>query len=294
MTDGSWLFQLFVLINCCILQTYSFGIKEIPTTMNNRTRNNALHFISGDNGHHSTTSSTTSNSIRIRKMPTFYEDGSAGGSSLKSTISSNTDTALTRIPPPLLHKRNQRKQGGGRMTEEKSSSSPTSSRDNNTNIGLSDFLESTRALIIDAAIIKVLNRRSTQVVTLVDIGWLKTHEEVLVDRVTNLKKAIEGWNEYRMPLLVDVQSGAILDGHHRYHVGRELGLTKLPVVLVDYLEDDTIDVDVWPECGIDCLSKEDVINMSLSDKVFPPKTSKHGFVSEMNPINIPLTHLMTK
>ena len=180
------------------------------------------------------------------------------------------------------------------MTEEKSSSSPTSSRDNNTNIGLSDFLESTRALIIDAAIIKVLNRRSTQVVTLVDIGWLKTHEEVLVDRVTNLKKAIEGWNEYRMPLLVDVQSGAILDGHHRYHVGRELGLTKLPVVLVDYLEDDTIDVDVWPECGIDCLSKEDVINMSLSDKVFPPKTSKHGFVSEMNPINIPLTHLMTK
>lgn len=135
-------------------------------------------------------------------------------------------------------------------------------------------------------------RENVQEVTLVDIGWLKTHEEVIVDRVKNLKEAIKEWNEYRMPLLVDSQSGAILDGHHRYHVGRQLGLSRLPVVLVDYLDDDSIDVDVWPECGLDCLSKEDVIEMSLSKNVFPPKTSKHGFVNEMSPINIPLAQLI--
>ncbi len=170
--------------------------------------------------------------------------------------------------------------------------------------GLTYFLQITCARFIDKlqvageadsitmdndAFVKLKSRE--QLVSLVDINWLKTHEEVLSDRVVNLKNAIEEWDEYRMPLLVDRKSGAILDGHHRYHVGRMLGLSRLPVVLVDYLEDDTIDVDVWPECGLDCLSKEDVIQMSLSDKVYPPKTSKHGFVADMEPINIPLWKL---
>jgi len=163
--------------------------------------------------------------------------------------------------------------------------------------GLTYFLQITCARFIDKLQVAGETESITtydteqQLVSLVDINWLKTHEEVLVDRVANLKKAIEEWEEYRMPLLVDRKSGAILDGHHRYHVGCQLGLKRLPVVLVDYLEDDTIDVDVWPECGLDCLSKEDVIQMSLSDKVYPPKTSKHGFVADMEPINIPLSHL---
>ncbi len=162
--------------------------------------------------------------------------------------------------------------------------------------GIDVILSTVRSRIADThkgvSSIRPFHRSDGQVVTLVDIGWLKTHEEVIKDRVRNLKEAIKEWNEYRMPLLVDSKSGAILDGHHRYHVGRQLGLSRLPVVLVDYLDDDTIDVDVWPECGLDCLSKEDVIEMSLSNKVFPPKTSKHGFVNEMSPINIPLAQLI--
>lgn len=182
------------------------------------------------------------------------------------------------------------------------------STENATSIrqGLTYFLQITCARFIDKlqvagesdtitmdndTFVKLRSREQEQMVTLVDINWLKTHEEVLIDRVANLKDAIQEWEEYRMPLLVDSKSGAILDGHHRYHVGRMLGLSRLPVVLVDYLEDDTIDVDVWPECGLDCLSKEDVIQMSLSDEVYPPKTSKHGFVADMEPINIPLWKL---
>jgi hypothetical protein len=132
-----------------------------------------------------------------------------------------------------------------------------------------------------------------QIVTLVDINWLKAHEDVVSeDRVRKLYEATIGWNAYRLPLLVDSKSGAILDGHHRYAVGRVLGLSRLPAILVDYLNDDSISVDVWPECGVDCLTKEDVIEMSLSDEVFPPKTSKHDFVSSFAPINIPLSKLL--
>mmetsp|Transcript_10122 Transcript_10122/g.12511 ORF Transcript_10122/g.12511 Transcript_10122/m.12511 type:complete len:327 (+) Transcript_10122:61-1041(+) len=134
--------------------------------------------------------------------------------------------------------------------------------------------------------------RRKRKVKLVDITWLKAHEEVVSqDRVSSLKDVITKWGVYKLPLLVDAKSGAILDGHHRYAVGREMGLSKLPVILVDYLEDDSIEVDVWPNCGIDCLTKEQVIEMSLSDGVFPPKTSKHNFVSTLSPIRVPLRKL---
>lgn len=134
--------------------------------------------------------------------------------------------------------------------------------------------------------------RSRTQIHLVDISWLKAHEEVVSEeRVSNLANAVHDWDEYRLPLLVDIRTGAILDGHHRYAVGRQLGLSRLPAILVDYLHDDSITVNVWPDCGIEHLTKKDVVQMSLSSKVFPPKTSRHEFVSSLSPISIPLLHL---
>lgn len=132
-----------------------------------------------------------------------------------------------------------------------------------------------------------------QVVTLVPTTWLKAHEQVVSeDRVESLKEAtVKKWNGYKLPLLVDRKSGAILDGHHRYAVGCKLGLTRLPAVLVDYLEDESIGVECWPGCGIDSITKKDVIEMSLSNEVFPPKTSRHDFVSDLAPIDVPLSKL---
>jgi len=132
-----------------------------------------------------------------------------------------------------------------------------------------------------------------QIISLVDIKWLKAHERVVSEeRVASLHDATIEWDAYKLPLLVDSRSGAILDGHHRYAVGRALGLSRLPAVLVDYLNDDSISVDVWPECGINCLTKEEVIEMSLSERVFPPKTSRHRFVSNFSPIHVPLSKLL--
>jgi len=186
----------------------------------------------------------------------------------------------------------------GHKSKRKNESNPSRNLRRSFLDGIEFVLEITHSQLVNAyreaspVIPRIkLRKKKQQVVTLVDIEWLKTHEEVLHHRVTNLKEAIQKWDAYRMPLLVDCKSGAILDGHHRYHVGCELGLSQLPVVLVDYLDDDSIDVDVWPDCGLDCLSKEDVIEMSLSNEVFPPKTSRHGFVAEMSPINVPLSQL---
>lgn len=127
---------------------------------------------------------------------------------------------------------------------------------------------------------------------LASISWLKAHEHVVSwERVDGLRRATVRWDAYLEPLLVDIKTGAILDGHHRYHVGKQLSLTTVPVVLVDYLGDDSITVDVWPECGRDALSKHEVIAMALSDELFPPKTSRHTFSDDLPPISVPLARL---
>ncbi|MDP6899276.1 MAG: hypothetical protein QGF94_00365 [Candidatus Thalassarchaeaceae archaeon] len=125
-------------------------------------------------------------------------------------------------------------------------------------------------------------------VELVSITWLKPHEEVKPKNVDILHEMTLRWNAYTKPLLVDRASGAILDGHHRYEVGLRIGLSRVPVILVDYLDDDGIEVDVWPASGRESLDKQEIIEMALSGDVFPPKTSRHRFSDYMPPIAVPL------
>jgi len=96
------------------------------------------------------------------------------------------------------------------------------------------------------------------------------------------------WSAYTKPLLVDRETGTILDGHHRYHVGLRIGLSRLPVIKVDYLSDDGIELDIWPASKLKSLTKQEVIEMALSDSVFPPKTSRHRFSDHLPPIAVPL------
>lgn len=132
-------------------------------------------------------------------------------------------------------------------------------------------------------------------VHLVDIPWLKPHEQVVSEKhVEDLMQATLGWGAYVLPLLVDRTTGAILDGHHRYHVGKRLGLDRVPAVLVDYMGDAEITVDVWDGCGLTSLTKHQVLAMAKSPHVFPPKTSKHTFTDSLPPISISLKTLKGK
>lgn len=128
-------------------------------------------------------------------------------------------------------------------------------------------------------------------VTLVNIEWLKPHEEIKIKNRDKLLDMTKRWGGFTKPLLVDSQTGSILDGHHRYSVALSLELKRVPVILIDYLEDDEITVDVWPGCGLQSISKQDVINMCLSGELYPPKTSKHTIANHMPPIHVLLDDL---
>tara|TARA_Y100000588_G_C14141706_1_gene876385 strand:- start:879 stop:1286 length:408 start_codon:yes stop_codon:yes gene_type:complete len=128
-------------------------------------------------------------------------------------------------------------------------------------------------------------------VVLVPIDWLKAHEEIRPKKVHELAEVTKKWGCYTKPLLVDMNTGTILDGHHRHQVGLLLNLRRLPAILFDYLEDDSITVVAWPNCGLESLSKKDVIDMAQSNELYPPKTSRHTTEWNTPPIHVSLEKL---
>ena len=128
-------------------------------------------------------------------------------------------------------------------------------------------------------------------VQLVPVSWLKPHEEIKPRNRDKLLDMTKRWKGYTKPLLVDSVTGAILDGHHRFSIAIVLGLKRVPAIVLDYLNDENITVSVWPGCGFENLSKEQVIEMSLSNNLFPAKTSKHTISNDVPPIFVLLEQL---
>jgi len=128
-------------------------------------------------------------------------------------------------------------------------------------------------------------------VELLPIDSLLPHEQVIEKKVVQLLEVTLQWGCYTKPVIVDGKTGVLLDGHHRYEVGRRLGLRRLPAVVVEYLDDGDITVSVWPASELGSISKQDVLDMGLSDKVYPPKTSRHTLADHLPPISVTLEQL---
>ena len=130
----------------------------------------------------------------------------------------------------------------------------------------------------------------SRVVILAELKALKEHEEIIENNLNIRIKKIKKRGFYK-PIIADNQTNVILDGHHKWNAAKEFGLSKVPTIFVDYFNDSGVQVDVWPECGKDSITKEEVIEMGLSKNVFPPKTSKHSFDFEIPSLSIPLEKL---
>ncbi|MEE2625517.1 MAG: hypothetical protein VYD50_04610 [Candidatus Thermoplasmatota archaeon] len=120
---------------------------------------------------------------------------------------------------------------------------------------------------------------------------LRPHEETIPKKVEELERMTHRWKAYVLPLVIDRNTGVILDGHHRHQVALRLDLKCLPCVLVDYLGDESVELDVWPSCGRDSITKGEVVQAGLQEELFPPKTSRHRLSDHLPPISMPLTRL---
>ena len=127
---------------------------------------------------------------------------------------------------------------------------------------------------------------------MVPVEILRPHEQTIPKKVDELEKMTHRWKAYVLPLIVDKNTDEILDGHLRHQVALRLGLQCLPCVLVAYLGDSSVELGVWPNCGRESLTKQEVIQAGLEEGLFSPKTSRHRLSDHLPPISVPLTRLL--
>ena len=126
-------------------------------------------------------------------------------------------------------------------------------------------------------------------VALVPLGRLRAHEMVEPQRVEKLVEDIRRRGRVERPVLVDVKTLVILDGHHRVAALRRLGARCVPAVLVDY-SSPCVEVGSWrPGLHVD---KATVLRAGLEGKPLPPRTSRHQVCFEIPRADTPLEELL--
>mgnify|MGYP001469895858 FL=1 len=128
-------------------------------------------------------------------------------------------------------------------------------------------------------------------VVIVDVKWLKPHEEIKTKARDKLLDMTKRWGGFTKPVLVDSITGSLLDGHHRLSVAKELGLSKIPAICLDYLSSEEIILELWPNNTYESITKSMVIEMCESNDLFPPKTTKHTTIFDLPPILVSLDEL---
>ena len=128
-------------------------------------------------------------------------------------------------------------------------------------------------------------------VRLVPVEWLKAHEEIKIKNMEKLLQMTLKWDGFTKPLIADKATGTILDGHHRFAVAKRLELARIPAVCIDYLNDNSVELELWPASSLASISKQDVVDMALSSNLYPPKTTRHRISDHLPPIHVSLRRL---
>lgn len=81
-------------------------------------------------------------------------------------------------------------------------------------------------------------------VSIANVDDLKLHEETIDPYLEELSKSIEDNGEVYDPVIVDKDTGVVLDGMHRVSAMRNLDYEKIPVCYVDY-RDPKVKLGSW-------------------------------------------------
>jgi hypothetical protein len=133
-------------------------------------------------------------------------------------------------------------------------------------------------------------------IEIVNISKLKPLELVFPSHLENLSKMLLESGVIKSPILADRKTGIVLDGSHRYIFFLKNGYKNVPVVFVNY-EDENIRVGsklihrflIDSELNI---SKDEVVERGLTGRLFSPRTTRHFFPFRKNEfVNLKLSEL---
>ena len=112
------------------------------------------------------------------------------------------------------------------------------------------------------------------------------HDPIRVEELIGKVKKMGFWTT---PILVDYNSLAIMDGHHRTAVALKLNLKKVPVVKLSY-GDPRVLLSGWDPGKI--FSPEEIISAALTGVPLPLKSTKHDLTVPLPSLKVPLRDLI--
>ncbi|MDT9002101.1 ParB N-terminal domain-containing protein [Paucibacter sp. APW11] len=125
-------------------------------------------------------------------------------------------------------------------------------------------------------------------VSLRDTGFFLLSEEVIEADVEALAVRIAAAGRWTMPISVEARTGIIMDGNHRWHAARRLGLRQIPCYLLEYT-DPRVRVYEWEHD--EPFNLADIFSIANTRQVFPYKTTRHIFTPPLPPCDIGLAAL---
>jgi len=82
-------------------------------------------------------------------------------------------------------------------------------------------------------------------VEMVSIDEILPHEHIIEEEIESFCASLERKGVFFRPILLDKKTHVVLDGHHRVEGLRRLGAKSIPAVLIDYANDDEMEVHTW-------------------------------------------------
>jgi len=139
----------------------------------------------------------------------------------------------------------------------------------------------------------------------ISLDKIRPHEAVNEPDLRSFCRSFREKGLFYKPILIDRESGTILDGTHRWAGLKDLGANKAPVIPFRYREDDEIEVHTWfPFCELslsdvlDILNEYDISleqiehNQFISGPVSDPIVYTTDSAYRINQEPIPLFHLL--
>ena len=122
-------------------------------------------------------------------------------------------------------------------------------------------------------------------VALVSVNDLIETEEHCSESAIELAEKIIKSGFWTVPIAVESSMMAIMDGHHRFNAAKDLGLARVPCVLMTYGYGD-VSLKSW-RSDVVC-TIEDLRSMVARSEKYPLKTTRHIFNPSIEEIKIPV------
>ena len=125
-------------------------------------------------------------------------------------------------------------------------------------------------------------------ITLVDLKRVLPTEEVNPDFVDTLAAGIAASGVWTHPLLVESDSLAVLDGHHRLAAAKRIGLRSVPALSVSY-SDPRVHVESWRPGP--ARTPAEIIARARAGRLLPYKSTRHVTDFVIPQVRVPIQAL---